>query len=608
MTPQTTAGSIAILPDQLVDQIAAGEVIERPASVAKELVENSLDAGATQIDIAIENAGSGLIRVVDNGHGMVPEDVRTCVKRHATSKIGRLEDLSSLLSYGFRGEALASIASVCHLEIVSRHHDRDEAIMLFWEGGTLSEEREIGAAVGTSISVRHLFFNTPARREFMRAPTTETRRIIETVTDAACANPDVGFSLTLDGQLKLQAAPAAGLRDRLIDLFGSNLASDLIEFSGGEGDLTVYGFVGKAEIARSNRDRILTFVNKRRIASPSLAHAATAAYGEMIPRGRFPFAIVCLDVNPHRVDVNVHPTKREVRFANERAVYDITYYSINKAVFGGPRTSPVMKIEERHTPQHGQPMRLPFSPQAQRSTDALYKPMHADTSAQSAPLNDVSPRVDVPSQEQPLPESQGMERALRPSSADSDGVTNLWQFNDLYIAAAVGDELWIIDQHTAHERVLYEQVLRRIQDNKPESQRLLFPESIDLEARDWDIFESSAEILASLGFEVRSFGTRTVLLEGVPTGLRMKNPVLLFRRVLEDLENARKGGEDLTRAAAASMACRAAVMSGDRLTREEMQGLFAQLMHTENPFSCPHGRPTMVKIPILDFDRKFCRA
>ncbi len=201
-----------------------------------------------------------------------------------------------------------------------------------------------------------------------------------------------------------------------------------------------------------------------------------------------------------------------------------------------------------------------------------------------------------------------MAEALRPATADSDGITNLWQFNDLYIAAAVGDELWIIDQHTAHERVLYEQILRRIQDKRPESQRLLFPESIDLEARDWEVFESSTEILTSLGFEVRPFGARTVLLEGSPTGLRMKNPVLLFRRVLEDLENARKGGEDLTRAAAASMACRSAVMSGDRLTREEMQGLFAQLMHTENPFSCPHGRPTMVKIPILDFDKKFCRA
>ena len=608
----TSARAIAVLPDQLVDQIAAGEVIERPASVVKELIENSLDAAATQIDIAVENAGSGLLRVVDNGHGMVPDDVALCVMRHATSKIGRIEDLSSLLTYGFRGEALASIASVCHLEVISRHRDRDEALLMFWEGGTLSEKREAGAAVGTAITVRHLFFNTPARREFMRAPTTEVRRIIESVTDAACANPAVGFTLTLDDQPKLQVAPAAALRDRLSDLFGASLASELIEFSGGEGDLIVSGFAGKPEIARANRDRILTFVNSRRIASPSLAHAATAAYGEMIPRGRFPFAIVCLRVNPHRVDVNVHPTKREVRFANERAVYDLTYYSINKAVFGGPKTAPVMHIREESSPLQGQNLRLPLSPQARQTTNALYTPLPEPAMPQvGSTESPVTESADAPPPHAQTPApftGQGMEEALRAAPAESDGVTNLWQFNDVYIAAAVGDELWIIDQHTAHERVLYEQILRRIQDRKSESQRLLFPESIDLEARDWDVFESSAELLAAIGFEARTFGKRTILLEGVPNGLRMKNPVILFRRVLEDLENARHGGEDLTRAAAASMACRSAVMSGDRLKLEEMQMLFAQLMHTENPFSCPHGRPTMIKIPIIDFDKKFCRA
>jgi DNA mismatch repair protein MutL len=201
-----------------------------------------------------------------------------------------------------------------------------------------------------------------------------------------------------------------------------------------------------------------------------------------------------------------------------------------------------------------------------------------------------------------------MAAALRPTPDATGTVSNLWQFNDVYIAAAVGEELWIIDQHTAHERILYEQILRRIHDRKADTQRLLFPESIDLEAREWEVFSESEELLSGLGFEAREFGARTVLLEGIPTGLRAKNPVVLFRRVLEDLENARRGGEDLTRAAAASMACRSAVMAGDRLKPEEMQALFAQLMHTENPFSCPHGRPTMVKIPITDFDKKFCRA
>ena len=609
-----TETSISILPDQLIDQIAAGEVIERPASVVKELIENALDAAATQIDIAVEQAGSGLLRVVDNGHGMTPADVAVSVQRHATSKITRLEDLSSLITFGFRGEALASIASVSHLEIISRRRGEDEATLMFWEGGTLSEQRQAGAAVGTSVTVRHLFFNTPARREFMRAPTTETKRIVETVTDAACVNPGVGFALTLDGRPTIRAAPAPDMRNRLADLFGANLASMLMEFSGGDAEFQVSGFVGKPEVARSTRDRILTYVNNRRVTSASLAHAATAAYGETIPRGRFPFAIVCVQANPHRVDVNVHPTKREVRFANDRLVYELTYYSINKTVFAGTRTAPVMQLKDRHIPTIQPDVRLPLG-SAHDSTMSAPTRRGGPTQGangglppQVAPAGGGEPTTPVPPTEGVQPQPSSDTRTGGNKTPIADGVTNLWQFNDLYIITAVGEELWIIDQHTAHERVLYEEILKRMQAGTPETQRLLFPESIDLEAREWDVFESSGELLASLGFEIRPFGTRTVLLEGVATGMRMKNPVLLFRRVLEDLETARRAGEDLTRAAAASMACRSAVMAGDRLQLEEMQGLFARLMHTENPFSCPHGRPTMVKIPIAEFDKKFCRT
>jgi len=601
MTPgtNTPTPSIGILPDRLIDQIAAGEVIERPASVVKELAENSLDAGATQIDIEVEEAGSALIRVVDDGHGMLPEDVAACVQRHATSKITRLEDLSSLISFGFRGEALASIAAVSHLEIISRHRDRDEAQLMFWEGGSLSEQRPTGAAIGTAISVRHLFFNTPARREFMRAPTTETRRIIETVTDMACVNYGVGFSLAMDGRAVIQAAPAPDMRGRLADLFGANLATMMLPFSGQDTDIEITGFAGKPEVARATRDRILTYVNKRRISSASLQHAATAAYGETIPRGRFPFAVICVNINPHKVDVNVHPTKREVRFTNDRIIHDLAYYSINRAVFAGPKTAPVLEMKESFTPAVPQNERLALStthrePATQSVSEAPDRPFGSSESPVSP---GEAPSTDVYSPVEP-----------RRAPFEADGVTNLWQFNDLYIVAAVGEELWVIDQHTAHERVLYEEILERIHSRKPDTQRLLFPESIDLEAREWETFETSQELLAALGFEVRAFGTRTVLLEGVPTNMRVKNPVTLFRRVLEDLDSAKRGGEDMTRAAAASMACRSAVMSGDRLKPAEMQTLFARLMHTENPFSCPHGRPTMVKIPILEFDKKFCRA
>ncbi len=617
MSDTSSPHRISILPDHLIDQIAAGEVIERPASVVKELIENALDAGATQIDVEIEDAGAGLIRVVDNGCGMSPDDMAFSVLRHATSKISHLDDLSTLITFGFRGEALASIAAVSHLELVSRHRDQDAATLMFWEGGTKTEQRELGAAVGTAATVRHLFFNTPARREFMRAAATETKHLIETVTDFACVQPSAGFSLSIDGRPTILVAPAGSMRDRLADLYGASLTAMLLEFKGGDAELSVRGFAGKPELSRANRDRILTFVNNRRVTALSVAHAATAAYGETIPRGRFPFAVVCIDINPHKVDVNVHPTKREVRFTRDRGVYDLTYYTINKTVFSSTQTAPVMHVKVPEADVHAQSAWLPFgttptrdqlpggivpqSREAPAQSDEIVPPHGAVSEASSLttgppaePGETAPPGPSVP------------QRAARPVIAD--GVSNLWQFRDLYIVAEVGDELWVIDQHTAHERVLFEEILLRAQKRAPETQRLLFPESIDLAAGEWQAYESAVEILTSLGFEVRPFGDRTVLLEGVPTGLRVRNPVILFRRILEDIEIAQRAGGDLTKAAAASAACRSAVMSGDRLKLEEMQALFARLMATDNPFSCPHGRPTMVKIPIIDFDKKFCRA
>lgn len=607
---------ISVLPEHLIDQIAAGEVIERPASVVKELVENALDARATQIDVSIKQAGAEEIRIVDNGTGMSPEDVSTAILRHATSKIRSPEDLEAILTFGFRGEALAAISSISHLEIISRRKHDDAATMIFWEAGTRTDTGAIGAAPGTAITVRHLFYNTPARREYLRAPTTEIKRIIETVTDFAAYHHRVGFTLLVDDKEAVRVAPTNDLPQRLSDLFGDRIGEMLVPFAGGDAELGVSGYAGKPELSRSSRDRILLYVNGRRVWSQSLHHAATNAYGETIPRGRYPFAVIAVAVNPHRVDVNVHPTKREVRFAHDRAVYDLIYYAINKAIFSSPRTAPVLELKPSYTPPSTSE-RLPFPPMSPQpssteattsgscgsAADNLEAWLSPPLSERVAMSNNEGGSVDTP--EIPAIDDDAIVPKTSVPVAD---ISNFWQFRDLYIVTVVGEELWVIDQHTAHERILYEEILRRAMRRKPETQRMLFPESIDLEAREWQVYEQAVEIIISLGFEARPFGQRTVLLEGIPTGLRVKNPVLLFRRILEDLEIAKRGGEDQLKAAAASAACRSAVMSGDRLKPEEMQALFARLMHTENPFSCPHGRPTMVKIPIFDFDKKFCRA
>lgn len=607
---------ITVLPEHLIDQIAAGEVIERPASVVKELVENALDARATQIDVSIKQAGAEEIRIVDNGIGMSPPDVPTAILRHATSKIRSAEDLETILTFGFRGEALAAISSISHLEIVSRRRIDDGATMMFWEGGTRTDSGVIGAAPGTSITVRHLFYNTPARREYLRAPTTEIKRVIETVTDFAVYHHRVGFSLLVDDKPALQVAGTDKMTERVSDLFGDRIGEMVVPFSGGDAELGVSGYAGKPELSRSSRDRILLYVNGRRVWSQSLQHAATNAYGETIPRGRYPFAVICVSVNPRKVDVNVHPTKREVRFAHDRAVYDIIYYAINKAIFSSPRTAPVLELKPSYTaPQESE--RLPFPPIIDVAPRVeMNDPGSCGSAADnleawlSPPVQDAAVVPDVvgePGVPAPTPPVEDDAFVPRPSAHVAD-ISSFWQFRDLYIVTVVGEELWVIDQHTAHERILYEDILRKAMKRKPETQRMLFPESIDLESREWSVFEQASEILGSLGFEAREFGQRTVLLEGIPTGLRVKNPVLLFRRILEDIDVAKRGGEDQLRAAAASAACRSAVMSGDRLKAEEMQALFARLMHTENPFSCPHGRPTLVKIPIFDFDKKFCRA
>ncbi len=624
--PTTTESDriIAVLPECLIDQIAAGEVIERPASVVKELVENALDARATQIDVSIKQAGAEEIRVVDNGSGMSADDLPTAILRHATSKIRSHEDLEAILTFGFRGEALAAVSSISHLEIVSRRKHDDAATMVFWEAGTSSNSSIVGAPAGTAITVRHLFFNTPARREYLRAPTTEIKRIIETVTDFAAYHHRVGFSLLIDEKPALQVAATDKMTERLSDLFGDRIGEMLVPFSGGDAELGVSGYAGKPELSRSSRDRILLYVNGRRVSSQSLQHAATNAYGETIPRGRFPFAVIAIAVNPHRVDVNVHPTKREVRFAHDRAVYDLIYYAINKAIFSSPRTAPVLELKPSYTPPPTSE-RLPFPSTLESTSRVEMNDPGSGGAAADNPERWLSAQGESSSVgahgHAPLPPDAAVdsddERAhVRAPLQDAEhGVPrdipdagNFWQFRDLYIVTVVGEELWVIDQHTAHERILYEEILRRALTRKPETQRMLFPESIDLEPREWQVYEQAAEVITSLGFEVRPFGQRTVLLEGIPTGLRVKNPILLFRRILEDVEIAKRGGEDLLKAAAASAACRSAVMSGDRLKPEEMQGLFARLMHTENPFSCPHGRPVMVKIPIFDFDKKFCRA
>lgn len=618
MAEKAEHSRIVILPDRLIDQIAAGEVIERPASVVKELVENSLDAAARNITIEITGAGSEEIIVADDGTGMTPEEMEIAVQRHATSKVRTVDDLSAISTFGFRGEALPSIASVSRLELVSRPQGREAGARRYWEGGTLGEREPAGAPVGTRIKVKNLFYNTPARRKFLKSSTTETKHIIDTVTTFAVAFVHLGFRLIIENKDVLHAPPADTALDRMADLFGAQLADALLPFSGGEGDLLAGGFAGKPEIARATRGQMFFFVNGRRVQSRSLHHAVSAGYGELIPKGRFPFAVLFVEINPQWVDVNVHPTKREVRFLRENRVHDLVFYTVNKTLHATQKTFATfdgkMNVPTRDVPEStAGTLPLQWKKQvwdrptrAEGSLDFVERaygpgresPRTAPSSAPGGPpIDDGFPADESTATAQGTPHDR----------KETAGIDDLWQFNHLYIMARVGEDLMVVDQHSAHERILYEEILARFDGAPPESQRLLFPESIELEAYEYETFEKNIDIFAEIGFAVRPFGNRVVLLEGVPVGLKQRNPVGLFRWVLDDLVSAVKAGDDLKKRAAASYACRAAVMAGDPLTRPEMRAIFQQLFECTNPFVCPHGRPTLVRVPMIEFDKKFCR-
>jgi len=621
MTDSINRNRIVILPDRLVDQIAAGEVIERPSSVVKELVENALDAAARNITVEVIGAGEEEIVVADDGLGMAPEEMELAVQRHATSKVRTVDDLSAITTFGFRGEALPSIASVSRMEMISRPRESDAGARRYWEGGMLGEREPIGAPVGTRIKVRNLFYNTPARKKFLKSPTTETRHIIETVTTFAVAFVHLGFRLIIERKDVLHAPPAITAVQRMADLFGAQLADKLLPFSGGEGDLLVSGFAGKPEIARASRDQMFYFVNGRRVQSRILHHAISAGYGELIPRGRFPFAVEFVEPNPQWADVNVHPTKRELRLLRENRVHDLVFDTVNKALHSSGKTFAEFD-GKMNVPSGG------VLESAEGTLPLQWKKQVWDRPAPTAgamdfieqafgPRDDGSPAGQVvppgasiaESAEHHVPsdDSADVPRELLHDRKEIAGVDDLWQFHNLYILARVGDDLMVVDQHSAHERILYEEILAGFEGAKPQSQRLLFPESIELEAFEYETFEKNAELFVEMGFAARSFGMRVILLEGVPVGLKQPNPVSLFRWVLDDLVAAIKAGDDLRKRAAASYACRAAVMAGDPLTKPEMRAIFQQLFACKNPFVCPHGRPTLVRMPMIEFDKKFCR-
>ena len=570
------------LPPNLANQIAAGEVVERPASVVKELVENALDAGARRIAVAIELGGKKLIHVEDDGEGMEPEDARLAIERHATSKISRPDDLSAINTLGFRGEALPSIASVSHFTLRTRARGSTAGTEIRVNGGTVSSERDVGAPEGTSMDVEDLFYNLPARRKFLKSDTAEATQVSRLVTQMALGYPEVGFTLTSGGRRLLECPPAPGLRERFFQLFGER--PDLIEVRKEAGGLTIHGYVAALGDQGPVRGQQNVFVNRRIVKDRTIAHAIIDAYSVATIKERSPEVHLFIRIPPDRVDVNVHPTKAEVRFLEQSLVHEVLRRALGDAL------------------GQGRAPELQFSPFAARPDEP--RPMSipgvmAGATVASRWMPDPLPRDAAPA----AVVDQQAAGEFRP-------MIPLGQFRDTFIVAVDDEGVAIIDQHVAHERVLFERVMERLTSGRLESQRLLTPILLELSQPQRQALAPHAATLERFGLEIEEFGGDSVRLSAVPAILDPADCEAAIRALADDLEGLDRGSgvEGALRRIAATMACHAAVKANYPLTLEKMRFILEELRRTSYSSVCPHGRPVILRLSRREIERNFQRV
>jgi DNA mismatch repair protein MutL len=588
---------IKILPLHLANQIAAGEVVERPASVVKELVENALDAGARRIAVTIELGGKKALRVEDDGEGMDPADARLAIERHATSKIAVADDLAAIRTLGFRGEALPSIASVSHFTLRTRARGSATGTEIRVNGGTVSSEREVGAPEGTSITVEALFYNLPARRKFLKSDTAESTQISRLVTQMALGYPEVGFSLTSGGRRLLECPPAAGLRERFFQLFGER--ADLIEVRKEAAGMVIHGYVAALGDEGPVRGSQNVFVNRRIVKDRTIAHAITEAYSVATIKERSPEVHLFVQIPPDRVDVNVHPTKAEVRFLEQSVVHEVLRLALGEAL--GQGRAPELQF-------------TPFAPRADEPRPMSIPGVLAGASVGSR----WDPRSSGPIAT--LDASAGSAAwSERPASGEAtaspQGATEirpmipLGQFRDTFIIAIDDEGVAIIDQHVAHERVLFERVMETLTSGRLESQRLLTPILIEMSPAERQALAQHTATLDRFGLEIEEFGGGSLRLSAVPAILDPAECEATVRALATDLEGlgATSGVQEPLRRIAATMACHAAVKANYPLTMEKMRFILEELRRTAYSSVCPHGRPVVLRMSRREIEKNFQR-
>ena len=724
-------GNIVLLDDLTINKIAAGEVIERPASVIKEMVENSIDAGATNINVDIKNGGISYIRVSDNGKGIGKDDMEIAFERHATSKIRQASDLEIVKTMGFRGEALASIAAIANVEMVSKHQDSEIGNRIVVEAGKTLEFEETGCPKGTTITVKNLFFNTPVRYKFLKKDFTEAGYIEEVVTRIALVNPDIAIKLTSNGKVIIQTTGNGNMQDVIYSIYGKDIASSVLDVDYTFDDLKITGVIGKPEIARSNRSNQLFFVNKRHIKDKVLTGATEKAFKGMIPIGKFGFVILNIEMEPSKVDVNVHPAKLEVRFEEENKVFKAIYHAIQETLLKAELiASPEKEIEDskeaveevKQVHMFSNLFRTKFNKEKESKEDEF------ETTQQQPNIieqmynerNDIEKTQIINTdeiKEQLKKEEENIEKAnLNVSAEDIEEIkeanvsigniladlatmkTNILEnveieekidtpdYTDVnkkveelsnlrveetfdtmykkafgkipasteekiveekkkidgydlikdnnisvfdqapevkekpvykfigiafstYIIIEINDEMYIIDQHAAHERIMYEKIKKNYYSNsEKEAQMLLLPDVITLTHKEMDIARDNMDIFRNAGFELEEFGENTIKLNGVPTVCYDLDTKELFLETLDEINTvARTAKQEIEERFIETVACKAAVKAKMSLNVQEVESLMDELLKLPNPFTCPHGRPTAIKMDLKDIEKKFAR-
>lgn len=597
---------ISLLPDPIANQIAAGEVVQRPASAVKELLENSVDAESTKIQLIIKDGGKSLIQVIDNGKGMSPTDARMCWERHATSKIKKIEDLFALNTMGFRGEALASIAAIAQVEMKTRREQDELGTLIFIEGSEVRKQEPVSYTAGTSISVKNLFFNVPARRNFLKSDSVETNHVVEEFTRVALANPHIGFVFINNESETFHLLPGT-LKQRIIGLFGEKYKENLLTVNEHTGIANIYGFAGKPESAKRTRGDQYFFVNRRFIKNAYLNHAMVGAYQDLMPTENYPFYVIFIDIDPAKIDINVHPTKTEIKFEDEKSLYTILKAVVKKSL-GQFTISPQLDFDQPKELQQFVPAFLPegyLPPPPEIRVDKSYNPFSSksqEITQKHTNKNDWEKLFEVIKQT-PDSENNTLELLVEKEEISSRKII---QLHNRFILSQIKTGLMIVDQQAAHERILYERFVENMEKHNGLSQQLLFPRSISLSVADYVLVGELEKDFKAIGFVIDDFGNNTVVVNGLPADVQNMDEQKLLEELLEQYKHYKTDVRlDRREILAKAMAKKVSIKAGRSLSDSEMSTLIDELFGCAMPYRSIDGKSTVITMSLEELIRKF---